>query len=262
MTSELPQEYVAKSILPSLRGALSHCLSSRGLSQHQIARLLGVTQPMIYKYLRGDREDYMKELERLGINRSTLNLMLDIACEKIIKGDYRELSIIANTLALQSSYCMENYALCEATLCSEQPPILKIYYATLERLISLPIIDLIPEVGSNLAYSPKNAQSIDDVIGLDGRIVKATSKRVIVAGSPVYGGSKHVGRVALKYTRKWNVDTWAFVIKFNKKYIDKLYEIEGVATEIEMDENLEPVVYIVSRDPNLLVDTIKKLVDG
>lgn len=260
MTSELPQEYVARSILPSLRGALSHCLYKRGLSQHHIARLIGVTQPMVYKYLKEDREMYFRSLEDQGISRSTLRLMLDIACEKIVKGDYRELSIIANILALQSKYCKDHYSLCESTLCSEQPPILKLYYAILEKLVSMPIYDLVPEVGSNLAYAPREASSIEDVIGLDGRIVKTATRRVIVAGTPVFGGSKHTGRVALKYARKWDSEAWATVVKYKAKVIEVIEKFPGVSVEVEKADELEPVIYIVSRDPQKLLEAIKAII--
>lgn len=256
MTSELPQEYVAKSILPLLRGALSHCLYKRGLSQHQIARLLGVTQPMVYKYLKEKEKLYIEELENQGISKSTLKLMIDIACERLLKGDERELSIIANTLALQSNYCKENYNLCESTLCSENPPVLKLYYAILEKLVSLPIHGIIPEVGSNLAYAPPEAKTITEVLGLEGRIVKATPDKVIVAGSPIFGGSRHAGRVALKYARRWKSEAWTIVIKYSPEIVEVLNDYPNIYVEVESASGLEPVIYLVSKDPNELIETI------
>lgn len=260
MTRELPQEYVSKTILPLLRGVLSHCLRDRGLSQHHIARLLGVTQPMIYKYLRGSRDEYLKALEEQGITRSALRLMVDIACNKILKNDYSELGIIANTLAFQANYCRENREACERNLCSEKPPVLKIYYTILEKLVSMPIHSLIPQVGSNLAYAPARAESLGDVIGLDGRIIRAAGNRVIVAGTPVFGGSRHTGRVALKYARNWKSDSWAFAVKYNAGIVATLENIPGVAFELESSGNVEPVIYIVSKDPEKLLEAIELLI--
>lgn len=259
MHGELPQEYVARVILPHIRGALAHCLRRKGLSQRRIARLLGVTQPMVYRYLREREESYIEALAREGIGESTVRLLLDIACDSLIKGDRGEIALAANTLALHSSYCRGNRSLCESTLCSEKPAVLKAYYKVLESLVSLPIIDLIPEVGSNLAYAPPGAEKIDDVIGLDGRIVKTATGRVIVAGTPVYGGSKHTGAVALKYAKRWGTGAWATVVKYDARVIRILEEVEGVEAEVEMADKLEPVIYLVSRDAGRLLEAIRKL---
>ncbi|MEB3806667.1 MAG: hypothetical protein GSR73_04040 [Desulfurococcales archaeon] len=254
----LPQEYVARRILPLLRGAVASCLYARGVSQHRISRLLGVSQPMVHKYLRHGLDYYLDMLAGEGIARGTLKLHLDILCSRVAKGDSGEIALTANTLALQSNYCRGN-RLCGATLKTGEPPEIRLYYEVLERLLELPIRDSIPEVGSNLAYAPRGSESIEDVVGLDGRIVKAATG-VIVAGSPIKGGSKHTGRVALKYSRYWGSDAWATVLRYTPRAA-KTAEARGdVAFEVELGEGVEPVIYIVSRDPLTLIEVVRDLV--
>lgn len=61
---------------------------------------------------------------------------------------------------------------------------------------------LIPEVQTNFAYCRQNPRAISDVLGIEGRLVKAGT-RVHVAGALAYGGSRHVGNSVLEVSRKF-----------------------------------------------------------
>ncbi|HSB57945.1 MAG TPA: bifunctional hydroxymethylpyrimidine kinase/phosphomethylpyrimidine kinase [Nitrosopumilaceae archaeon] len=79
---------------------------------------------------------------------------------------------------------------------------------------------LIPEVGTNFVFSKSNPKTIKDVMGVSGRIVKA-SKSVIIAGSLEYGGSRHVATAVLEVSAKFPSTRSAINIKFDKKLINK-----------------------------------------
>ncbi len=64
----LPQEAAAKKILPLLRGAVTRALLDRGMSQHGVARLLGVSQPMVHKYASKPLDFYLRGLAGEGID--------------------------------------------------------------------------------------------------------------------------------------------------------------------------------------------------
>jgi len=64
------------------------------------------------------------------------------------------------------------------------------------------IYKYIPECQTNFVYSVSNPLSLDDIMGLEGRIVK-TGKRGTVAGDLKYGGSKHVASAVLEMARKF-----------------------------------------------------------
>ncbi len=55
---------------------------------------------------------------------------------------------------------------------------------------------LVPEVGTNIVMAPSWARDIKDVVGLEGRIVRA-GRRAVMVGFPTPGGSEHIARAVL-----------------------------------------------------------------
>ncbi len=66
----------------------------------------------------------------------------------------------------------------------------------LEKLLKKEIVDFIPEVGMNFAYALPNAKKIEDVLAIEGRIVKVGKKAR--AGEIKFGASSHLARAILK----------------------------------------------------------------
>ena len=79
----------------------------------------------------------------------------------------------------------------------------------------------IPECQTNFVYSKQKPKSTKDVLGISGRIVKA-GKEVIVAGSLVYGGSKHVATALLVINEKFPEICSAINVKYQKKTISNI----------------------------------------
>ncbi|MDE1726405.1 MAG: bifunctional hydroxymethylpyrimidine kinase/phosphomethylpyrimidine kinase [Thaumarchaeota archaeon] len=78
----------------------------------------------------------------------------------------------------------------------------------------------IPEVQTNFVFSKPNPESIFDILGLEGRIVK-TGRQVIVTGILKYGGSRHVANAILEMARKFPTIRSAINIKYEDKTIKK-----------------------------------------
>ncbi len=57
--------------------------------------------------------------------------------------------------------------------------------------------DIIPQVGTNLVYSKREAEKIEEIAGLTGRIVKAMGKP-LSCGEVKYGASTHLASVVLE----------------------------------------------------------------
>jgi len=79
----------------------------------------------------------------------------------------------------------------------------------------------IPECQTNFVYSKENPKSINDILGISGRIVK-TGKEVTVAGKIVYGGSKHVATALLTISRKYPEIRSAINLKYQNSTILKI----------------------------------------
>ncbi len=82
------------------------------------------------------------------------------------------------------------------------------------------IYHYIPEVQTNFVYSNPRPKTIDDVLGLEGRIVK-TGTTITPTGNLKYGGSKHVGSALLQVSKKYLFVRSALNIKFDEKIITK-----------------------------------------
>jgi len=82
------------------------------------------------------------------------------------------------------------------------------------------IFKYIPEVQTNFVFSKPKPRSLDDILGVSGRIVKS-GENLIVAGSLKYGGSKHVGSAVLKMAKKFPSIRSGINIKYDKALIKK-----------------------------------------
>jgi len=80
------------------------------------------------------------------------------------------------------------------------------------------IYEHIPECQTNFVYSLQKPSSLNDIMGLEGRIVK-TGKHVTVAGHLRYGGSKHVASAVFEMTRKFPTIRSGINLKYDKKTI-------------------------------------------
>ena len=78
----------------------------------------------------------------------------------------------------------------------------------------------IPEVQTNFVFARKKPKSLNDILGVSGRIVKV-EKNAVVAGSLKYGGSKHVGSAVLEMAKKFPAIRSGINIKYDKEFIKK-----------------------------------------
>ena len=79
---------------------------------------------------------------------------------------------------------------------------------------------LIPEVGTNFVFSRPRPRSINEIVGVSGRIVRSFQS-VIQAGSLEYGGSRHVGAALLEVATKFPKTRSAINIRFDDRTVSK-----------------------------------------
>jgi len=82
------------------------------------------------------------------------------------------------------------------------------------------VYTLIPECQTNFVYSKVNPKSKEDILGLEGRIVKV-GKRVVVAGKLKFGGSKHVASALLEMAKKFPKIRSSINVKYDPMIIQK-----------------------------------------
>jgi len=255
-----PHEYAARVILPLARGGVAVILYGRGHGQHRIARLLGTSQPAVHRYLSRPLQAYLEALEAEGVPQGTARAVLESAAQSIAAGDAGALAEAVNILTLRSYYCRRVEGWCERVFCPGEP--VRLYKAVLEALLAVPGLHrLIPEVGSNLAYAPPEAKSIDDVIGLEGRLVKGASGRVYPVGDPVPGGSRHVGLKALEAAG--GREAWAIALRGSHDILEAVKRVApDLIVGVEEGDGVEPVLYLASDDPWKLLETVRTVAEN
>ena len=166
-----------------------------------------------------------------------------------------------------------------------------------ENLVNIKkFVDLIPETQSNLVYAIPDARHIEDVAGVNGRIVKAGNKTVPTSGIK-FGASKHVASSVLEYMKTnqmirsalniknekaiLNTCKKLFTVSFYERNLEprKFKETEGnsIPWGIKMallknpdadiihhsgDVGKEPMIIIFGQGPQDVVDKVKKILDS
>ncbi|MGC9516822.1 MAG: thiamine-phosphate synthase family protein [Methanomicrobiales archaeon] len=79
--------------------------------------------------------------------------------------------------------------------------------------------DLIPEVRSNIVMAKKDAHTIEDVVGIPGRITRVNNKPKVFT-KPEYGASSHMARLVLSMMKYYPSKRSALNFRYDKKLID------------------------------------------
>ncbi len=91
----------------------------------------------------------------------------------------------------------------------------------LNRIVKLKnFYDFIPEVGTNIAYAIPNAKDSDDVLAIEGRIVRGIGK-AIIAGEAKFGASRHLAKAILTYMNFYPEVRCVINLRFDEKLIKK-----------------------------------------
>ena len=96
---------------------------------------------------------------------------------------------------------------------------------------------IIPECQTNFVLAKTNPKTINDVLGISGRLVKA-GKEIISAGEIVYGGSLHVASAVIHVNKKFPEILSCINIKYDTKIIAKAKKIGLIV--LSYDRNKEP----------------------
>ena len=96
---------------------------------------------------------------------------------------------------------------------------------------------VIPECQTYFVFAKTNPKTINDVLGISGRLVK-TGKEIEIAGQIVYGGSQHVASAVIEVNKKFPEILSCINIKYDKKIILKAKKL-GL-TVLSYDRIKEP----------------------
>lgn len=215
-----PAEIVVEEFLPTLRSMLAEDLRERGLTQSEVAATLGISQSAVSKYAHGDvaRNDLFlsdprveRLVERVGAGLAD-GEMSDVEALGEVQALIRRLedrdlicqvheAQMPSLEGLGCDFCIRGY---DSQLRAEERVLSSIRRGIRLLETASGFTGLIPNVGSNLCECLPDADGIDDVAGVPGRIFDVKGRATIPA-QPEFGVSEHVARVLLAARRHRDV---------------------------------------------------------
>ncbi|USZ70264.1 thiamine-phosphate synthase family protein [Natronosalvus halobius] len=295
------EEIVVEEFLPTIRSQLAGELRERGLTQSEVAEVLGISQSAVSKYAHGDvatndriaDDDRVQELvTRLGEGLSSGD-MSPVQALVEIEVLVRDLESPGDLLATLHETSVPQLAEHDASFRVHDP---ESAVRSSERVRSslrrgLRILEnasgfagLIPAVGSNLVACVPDAEDVDDVAGVPGRIFDVKG-RATVPGEPEFGVSEHVATVLLAARRHGSDAAAAVNVRYDPALLDALAErghdlaefdesgdvASSVGAAIEETpeatvlyqtggEGIEPLTYVLGPDAEAVARTIRELV--
>ena len=294
------EEIAVDDFLPTLRSMLAEALRERGLTQAEVADALGISQSAVSKYAHGEvhRHPRILEDDRVGdlVERIADGLAdgdmtpvqalieIEIFIRQLERGDL---------LAQLHEEAVPELAGREVAFSIHDPD--SDLRATEQVLASLRrglrilentrgVAELVPNVGSNLVECLPDAEVIDDVAAVPGRLFDVRD-RLSVPADPEFGASEHVASVLLA-ARRAGADARAAVnvrytetiiadlesqglvaVEFEAEY-DDLDAAIGAALDAEPDAQvlyqtggfgIEPIVYILAPSAEAAAEQLRTL---
>ena len=293
------EEIVVEEFLPTFRTQLAGALRERGLTQSEVAGLLGISQSAVSKYAHGEVETndeiaaddrFVDLVERLG--------------EGLASGEISRVQALVEAEVLVRR--LERGGVLARLHEDAYPPIadhdgpLDVHdpdgrFRTAERVRSSVrrgvrtlentsgFAALVPAVGSNLVEALPEAATIDDVAGIPGRIVDVKG-RATVPGDPEFGVSEHVASLLLAARRAGSEARAALNVRYDEGVLESFrragYETSEFDAEADLESavaaaierapttdvlyqtggfGVEPVCYVLEADAAAVVGTVREI---
>jgi len=294
------EEIVVDEFLPTFRSMLAEALRERGLTQNEVADVLGISQSAVSKYVHGD----VSLNERVLDDERVANLVEEIA-DGLASGDMRPVQALVEVevlirrledgdlLAKLHEDAVPELADRDATIAVHDPDnelrsaerVLAALRRGLRKLETTSgFAGLIPNVGSNLVACLPDAQGVDDVAGVPGRIFDVKG-RATIPGDPEFGVSEHVASVLLAARRHGSDARAAVNLRYDPDLVDRLEEAGYETVEFDAEAGVdaavgaaieessgatvlyqtggfgvEPILYVLGEDVDAVIEAIRALV--
>ena len=279
---------VSREILPYIKMEVSKGLDRAGMSQHDIAKRLGVSQAMVSKYLasRGrpkvlrDQEvsnlvsDLISALTRMAQGTTAEPDMVLATCQVCFR--LREKGLLCSAHGI--SGCNACHSLRSNELTKGRKAVIDDLKAALQMIEGADIAMLQPEVRMNLAQAAPDARSQMDVGAIPGRLTELRG-RITATYEPEFGSSSHLSQVILAVMKGSKRSLAVMNIKMDPAVEDaarrlklkvKLFDRKRVSDIIKFAESvgdadvimdkgdfgIEPCAYVLGQDA---LDVVKKV---
>jgi len=293
------EELVVDEFLPTFRSLLAEALRERGLTQSEVANLLGISQSAVSKYAHGEvqrngrllADDRLRELVEELADGLASGEMTPV--EALIEAEVcvRELER-GGTLATLHAEAVPELTEFDDPFAIHDPDS-RLRQATKVRssvrrgvrtLRNTPgFAGLIPAVGSNLVECLPEATSIEDVAAVPGRILDVRGE-VTIPGDPEFGVSQHVASVLLAAREHGSDARAALNVRYDEEVLAALQAAGHTTVEFDAEADLndaiaaalsqtpdatvlyqtggmgvEPVVYLLGPDAPAVAESVRQI---
>ncbi|MEF8851773.1 MAG: thiamine-phosphate synthase family protein [Haloarculaceae archaeon] len=252
------EELVVEEFLPTFRSMLAEALRERGLTQSEVAELLGISQSAVSKYVHGE----VARNDRLLTDRR-LNDLVERLAEGLASGEMTRVQALVEAevfvrrleqgdlLAQLHEEAMPGLAAYGDDRFAVHDPDSRVREA--ERTLAsvrrgLRILEntsgfagLVPAVGSNLVEALPDAEGIEDVAAVPGRILDVKGS-VAVPGDPEFGVSEHVASVLLAARAGGSDARAALNVRYDPDVLASLEAAGHDAVEFDPEAPIEDAV--------------------
>ena len=260
------EEVVVEEFLPTFRSMLAEELRAEGLTQSEVARLLGISQSAVSKYAHGevDRSPQVEGDERVqdlvarlanglaagDVSRVQALVEAEVLVRELERGD---------VLAMLHEEAMPELADHDVEFAIHDPDSgLRAAERTLASVRrGLRIVEnasgfagLVPAVGSNLVECLPDAEGVDDVAAVPGRILDVKG-RATIPGDPEFGVSEHVAGVLLTAREHGSSARAALNVRYSPELVADLETTGQVVAEFDAEAPIEGAIAdALTRTPN------------
>jgi hypothetical protein len=250
------EEIVVEQFLPTVRSMLAEDLRERGFTQREVAEALGISQSAVSKYAHGEvsrrrevlEDDRVRSLvEEVGAGLAAGEMTpvqalveIEVLVRRLEEGDL---------LAQLHEEAMPELAAFDGPRSVHDP---ESRFRTAERVrtsvrrglrtltAASGFATLIPNVGSNLVECLPEAEDIDGVAGVPGRIFEVKGQTKVPA-DPEFGVSEHVASTLLSARAAGASVRGALNVRYDPDLVEQL-EADGYDTvEFDPEAPTDPI---------------------
>ncbi len=223
---------MVESFLPAMRMLVTMRLRKEGYSQGKIASLLGITQASVSFYLSGKSSKPLSMVSTLGLSQEEAERYAGLLTEDVKKNpvyavgtlysiwtDLLGRGIMCDShrksypLLAHCDVCMRTFGQRED---KGDEAIKHVSDAVSILESSGTFVHIMPQISVNIAYTLGEAETIDDVVAVPGRIVRVKDRpRAFM--KPEFGASKHLALMLLLVRRRMKHIRSAINIRYDGK---------------------------------------------
>ncbi|MFB6164164.1 MAG: thiamine-phosphate synthase family protein [Haloarculaceae archaeon] len=291
------EEVVVEEFLPTFRSMLAEELRERGLTQSEVAELLGISQSAVSKYVHGEvaRNERLLDDERLrdlverlgeGLTSGAMTPTQALVETEVVIRQLEQGDVLAQ-LHQEAVPELAEYGAFDVHDPDSDVRVAEQALASVRRGLAIVrnttnFARYIPAVGTNLVECLPDAAGIEDVVAVPGRIIDLKGRPEIPA-EPEFGASEYVATVLLT-AREHGSDARAAVnVRYDQSLVEGLEAAGHLAVEFDADAGveaglaaaleaepdatvvyqtggfgIEPVVYLLGPDAPTVAETLRE----